>query len=149
MHLHFREIPEAGPQVANILLDCTFHSGTTAQLSFLPLSGLIIERTEVHAQDNAYYVNTPVWKGFDSPGRLVHVEKGIVVDDIGGIEAAGGEEDYLLNGFYQEDASFFDDIRRGRKPAGDIRSGRQSVIIAQAIRERQTELVFAEFEGYR
>ena len=74
--------------------------------------------------------------------RLIGVEKGKITHQFRGDEVAGGREDYLMNGFYQENESFFEDIRNRRKPAGDIRSGRQSVVIAQALRERKDRLVF-------
>jgi myo-inositol 2-dehydrogenase / D-chiro-inositol 1-dehydrogenase len=143
VRFHYHEMPAAGPQVANYFLDCTFQSGTTAQLSFLPLSGLVIERAEVHAVDRSYFLKTPIWNGFDYPGSLVQIHRGHQLEEINGIETAGGSEEFLLNGFYQEDAAFFDDIRAGRKPAGDIRSGRQAVLIAQAIRERREQIEFS------
>jgi myo-inositol 2-dehydrogenase / D-chiro-inositol 1-dehydrogenase len=142
VHFHYCEMPAAGAHVANYLLDCTFQCGTTAHLSFLPLTGLVIERAEVHASGNSFFLKTPIWHGFDYPGSLVHIQHGQIVEELSGIDAAGGSEEFLLNGFYQEDAAFFDDIRAGRKPAADIRSGRQAVIIAQAIRERREWVKF-------
>lgn len=139
---HYREFPEAGAHVANILMDCTLRSGTTAQLNFCPLAGLVIERADVHARDHSWFLETPIWNAFDYPGRLIAVEKGRVTHQFRGDEVAGGRDDYLMNGFYQENESFFEDIRHGRKPAGDIRSGRQPVMIAQALRERKKRLVF-------
>lgn len=142
VNFHYREFPRAGPSVANIFMDCTFRSGATAQLSFLPLSGAVIERAQVHALDRIYFLNTPIWMGFDFPGSLLVVEKGMIIERLDGSQAASASEDFILNGFYQENQAFFEDIRNGRKPAGDIRSGRQPVIIAQALRERRPQVVF-------
>ncbi|MBE0698014.1 MAG: hypothetical protein IH586_13915, partial [Anaerolineaceae bacterium] len=141
-HFQYHEMPSAGPHVANFFLECTFQCGTTAQLTFLPLSGLVIERAEVHAAGTSFFLKTPIWNGYDYPGSLIQIQHGQVIEEISGIEAAGGSEEFILNGFYQEDAAFFDDIRAGRKPAGDIRSGRQAVLIAQAIRERREFIEF-------
>lgn len=139
---HYRELPEAGPKVANILMDCTFQSGTTAQLNFCPLAGVVIERADVHARDHTWFLETPIWNAFDFPGRLLCVENGKITRQYAGDEVAGGKDDFLLNGFYQENESFFEDIRHGRKPAGDIKSGRQPVAIAQAMRERKEQIMF-------
>ena len=144
VHFHYREFPQAGPSVANILMDCTFQTGTTARLNFFPLSGAVIERAQVHAQDSIFFLKTPIWAGFDFPGSLLVVEKGVIVEQVDGPQIAFGAEDFILNGFYQEDLAFFEDIRNGRRPTGDIRSGRQPVIIAQALRERRARVVFDE-----
>ena len=136
---HYREFPELGPTTANILMDCTFESGMTGQLCFCPVSGAVIERATVHALDQVFFLNLPIWNAFDAPGSLVHVKQGQVVQTTTGPDAAGGAEDFILNGFYQENAQFFEDIRAGRRPAGDIASGRQPVELAQMIRQRQTE----------
>jgi len=48
---HYQELPALGPTTANILMDCTFQSGTTAQISFCPVSGAVIERATLHAFD--------------------------------------------------------------------------------------------------
>lgn len=143
VRFHYRELSQFGPSVANFLMDCTFQSGATAQLNFCPVAGLVIERAEVHAPGHSFFLHTPIWSGFDYPGELTHVENGSVIEHITGIDLTGSKEDYILNGFYQEDAAFFEDIRHGRRPDGNIASGRQSVVIAQAIRERREVLQFA------
>lgn len=56
---HYRELPELGPTTANILLDCTFVSGVTAQICFLPVSGAVIERATLHALDRIYFLRLP------------------------------------------------------------------------------------------
>ncbi len=148
---HYQDIPSAGPGVANLFLDCTFRCGTTAGLTFLPLSGLVAERYTVHCADHSFFASTPLWKGSDFPGSLLHLQKGSPVEQVSGFEAAGvcaeemlsaGSGEFLLNGFYQENATFFDAIRAGRRPAGDIQSGRQAVLVAEAIRERRAEIRF-------
>ena len=124
-------------QVVNIYLRCTLQSGAVAQISFCPVSGWVIERAEVYVAGHTFFLNTPIWKGYDFPGELVHVENGVVMDRISGSELSNSSEDFVLNGFYAEDETFFDAIRQGKRPAGDIQSGKQSVEIAQAIRERR------------
>jgi myo-inositol 2-dehydrogenase/D-chiro-inositol 1-dehydrogenase len=135
---HYREFPDLGSTTANILLDCTFTSGATAQICFLPVSGAVIERATLHAFNRIFFLHLPIWNAFDSPGSLVEVVKGKIISTVSGPEVAGSNEDFVLNGFYAEDAAFFDDICHGRSPQGDIESGRQSVEIAQCLRERKT-----------
>ncbi len=139
IRFHYQEFPALGPRVANILLDCTFTSGATGQLNFYPVSGVVMERATVHAYNNTFFLNLPIWNAFDTPGKLQHVKKGKVVFEITGQEVSSCDEEYVLNGFYGENASFFDDIKAGRRPEGSLETSRQSVEVADFIRERKTE----------
>ena len=134
---HYQDLPALGPKAANIFMDCTFESGVTAQISFCPVSGAVIERATIHTLDQIFFLNIPIWNAFDSPGSVVHVRKGEIVGKYAGPEISAGTEDFVLSGFYNENAQFFNDIRSGRAPRGNIESGRQSVEIAQFIRERR------------
>ena len=135
----YQELPEFGATVANIFMDCVMTSGATAQLSFCPMSGVLIERATITAHNHTFFLNIPIWNAFDAPGRLLHVEKGTVVSDVDGTTVSDGDEMFESSGFYAENACFFDDIRAGRKPHGDIRSGLESVEIADCIRNRIVE----------
>jgi len=139
IRFHYQEFPDLGPSVANILMDCTFVSGATGQLNFCPVAGVVVERATVHACNHTFMLNLPIWNAFDAPGRLVHLEKGKVVLDATGPQVSGSDEEFILNGFYGENVSFFDDIRLGKRPEGSLETGRQSVEIADFIRERKTE----------
>ncbi len=159
---HYRPLPEFGPSVANVFLDCTYASvgsaatavcAASAHLSFLPVSGAVIERATLHFRDRLFFLHLPIWNAFDFPGSLVEVFNGQVVRTLSGPEsirsvdrpsarsldgpAALSSEDFVLNGFYAEDAAFFDDIRSGRNPQCDLLSARQSVEIAECIRQRK------------
>jgi predicted dehydrogenase len=138
----YQDIPDAGLSVANIFLQARFASGLVAHLSFLPLSGLVAERYEIHLRDHAFYLSTPIWTSYDFPGSLTQIHQGKEITKVTGPELSFSQDDFLLSGFYQEDASFFDDIRTGKRPQHDIVSGRQAVIISQAIRERRQNLFF-------
>jgi len=54
-------------------------------------------------------------------------------------QATGSADDFVLNGFYAENAAFFGDTHAGRRPSGDVSTARQSVEIMQRIRERRIE----------
>ena len=139
VRFHYQELPEFGPTVANIFMDCILVSGGTAHLDFCPVAGVVVERATIYAHDHTFFLNIPIWNGFDAPGRLQHLERGTLIAEVDGITASSGSEDFILSGFYAENASFFDDIRSGRRPTDDLRSARQSVEVAQCIRERVSE----------
>lgn len=138
IRFHYQAFPNLGPATANIFMDCTFESGATAHLNFCPVAGVVTERATIHAHDNTFFLNIPVWNGSDTPGRLQHFEKDKLKLDRSGLEFSSGDI-FESNGFYGENAAFFDDVRAGRRPAGDLRSARQSVEVAQYLRERRTE----------
>lgn len=139
IRFHYQEFPDLGPKTANIFMDCTFTSGATAHLDFCPVAGVVVERATVYAYDNTFFLNVPVWGAVDSPGLLQHFKKGELEQDIVGTDVCGGSESVELMGFYAENASFFDALREGRRPTGDLRDARQSVEIAQCIGERRSE----------
>lgn len=139
VRFHYQVLPELGPTIANIYMDCTFVSGATAHLSFCPLAGVVVERATLHAHDHTFYLSLPMWNALDTPGRLQHLEKGELKLKVSGLDISEGGEQFELNGFYGENACFFDDIRNGRRPAGDLRCARQSVEVAQCVRERRSE----------
>jgi predicted dehydrogenase len=138
-HIRFRyhEMPEIGPGVCNILLDAVMESGTTAHLSFCPVAGRVVERATIHAQDHTFLAHMA--EGLDGTGMLRHVERGGIVLEAPGAEVADSDEGFVLEGFYGENASFFEDVREGRKPVDDLRSALQSAEVAEHIRGRQAE----------
>ncbi|NLW49989.1 MAG: Gfo/Idh/MocA family oxidoreductase [Candidatus Brocadiaceae bacterium] len=138
VRFHYREMPELGPGVANIFMDCTFKSGATGHLSFCPVAGMTVERAQLHALDHTIVLHHPV-SGSDVEGRLVHFRTREPVHDVTATKLAGTDEAFVLDGFFGENASFFDDIRAGRRPVGDLRSARQSLKIAQCMSARRDE----------
>jgi myo-inositol 2-dehydrogenase / D-chiro-inositol 1-dehydrogenase len=134
---NYSSLSELGPTVVNIYIDCLMVSGTITRLNFLPATGAVTERLTLYLRDDTFFLNLPVPGGLDFPGRLLHLRHARVVSDLSGPEIANSDEDYILNGFYAEDASFFDALRNGDRPTGDLRESRQSVEIAQSIRERK------------
>jgi predicted dehydrogenase len=140
VRFRYRELPDLGPGVANILLDCTFASGATGHLSFLPVTGILAERGTVYAHDHTFVLHVPQSpSGVDFPGWVRHFEKGELKGELAGPDVSGGDEGFVLNGVYAENESFFEDIRGGRRPRDDLKVARQSVEIAQYVRERRTE----------
>jgi myo-inositol 2-dehydrogenase / D-chiro-inositol 1-dehydrogenase len=133
----YQNFPQCGPQVANIYLNCRMSSGTMMRLEFCPIAGVSVERATLYLHDHTFYLNLPMWNALDMPGQLLHLERGIVKENVSGLEVTGTLEGFEIMGFYAENASYFDDLRNGRRPVDDLRSARQSVAIAEAIRNRQ------------
>ena len=142
IRFHYQEFPELGENVANIYMDCDFKSGATAQLSFCPVAGTIIERATVNLYDNTYFLDIPIWSAMDCPGRLLHVKGGKIISDVSGKEISDGKEMFEESGFYAENKSFFDDISMGKYPENNITTAVQSVEIADCIRKRIKEYKF-------
>jgi predicted dehydrogenase len=132
----YRELPEAGPGVANILLDAVMATGATAHLAFCPVAGVLVERVTAHAHGHSFLLQVPMWGGVDSPGRLQHFENGRLVADLSGETVGDGIALFELGGFYREYAAFLDDVEGGRLPSPGLRESRQSVEVAERIRNR-------------
>lgn len=120
-----------------ILLDCEFADGQIGRITFAPATGTSAERCIMHGTNEMIQAFLPY-----------HGENGSL-DGNGGITVARGDEivlreemkekeSFVINGFYGENAHFFDCIIAGVKPEGDIRSGLQAVEIADCIRRRRT-----------
>jgi predicted dehydrogenase len=135
----YRELPELGPGVVNILVDAVMASGATAHLAFCPVAGVLVERAVAHAHGHSLFLNVPMWSGVDSPGRLWHFAGGQLVADLGGDQVGDGTALFELGGFYRETVAFLDAVAAGRAPSPSLRESRQSVEIAEQIRQRATE----------
>lgn len=147
VQIRYQELPAIGNQVANIHLNGELVSGAVVQLSFCPVSGTCMERMEVSVWDHTFFLELPVWGSPDIPGRLLHRERNRTVIDLAGDGAAEVDMLFALNGFYEENRRFFDDIRAGRMPQGDISSGLQAVEIADCIRNRKDEYRPDPYDG--
>jgi predicted dehydrogenase len=135
----YRELPDLGPGVANIFVDAILTSGATAHLAFCPAAGVLVERATVHAHGHTLFLHVPMWSGVDSPGRLWHFVGGKLADDLSGDRVGDGTALFELGGFYRETVAFLDAVAANRTPSPSLAESRQSVEIAQRIRERAEE----------
>src|SRR5207244_2147554 len=110
-----------------------------AQLAFCPTAGVVVERAVVHGRDHTFYAYVPMGDAFDAPGRLQHLEKGELKRDAKGSELADSPEPFVHGGFYGEYVAFLDALGAGRPPSPGLREARQSVAVAECIRERKGE----------
>jgi predicted dehydrogenase len=135
----YRELPELGKGVADILVDAVMASGATAHLAFCPVAGVLVERATAHLHGHTLFLHVPMWNGVDSPGRLWHYASGKLGAELGGDRVGDGTELFELGGFYRETAAFLDALAEGRTPSPSLGESRQSVEVAQRIRERRSE----------
>jgi myo-inositol 2-dehydrogenase/D-chiro-inositol 1-dehydrogenase len=132
----YREHPELGPGVADIFMDAVMASGATAHLAFCPTAGVVVERATLHARGQTFFLQVPMWGGFDSPGHLWHFEDGRLQAEAAGEKSA---EPFVLGGFYSEYEAFLGDLAAGRTPSPGLHESRQSVAVAERIRHRESE----------
>lgn len=135
----YRELGELGPGVADILVDAVMASGATAHLAFCPVAGVLVERATAHVHGHTLFLHVPMWSGVDSPGRLWHFTGGKLVADLGGDRVGDGTALFEAGGFYRETVAFLEAVATGRTPSPSLPESRQSVEIAQHVRERRPE----------
>ncbi len=133
----YQNFPGLGKNVANIYLSCSMANGIKAQINFCPVSGITMERITVNCYNNTFFIKLPVWHAFDFPGELKHIKQNRVNYRISGRQLTDSQELFVTNGFYQENKEFFDNIRRQKIPAGDIKDSLQAVEISDYIRQRK------------
>ncbi|MDO8588314.1 MAG: Gfo/Idh/MocA family oxidoreductase [Armatimonadota bacterium] len=138
VRFRYREFPEIGTTTANIFMDCVFESGATGSVDFCPVSGLGFETAVVYAHDHTYFLSLPTFNEYDPTGSVRHFEVGELKLRLTTPDLCDSDERWAMTGFYDENACFFDDLRAGKRPEGDLRSARQSVELMQYLRERRT-----------
>lgn len=119
------------PDVVNIFLEGYMESGTFVRIQICPMSGVVCERASVHLSDRCLSLRFPIFESAELPGSLTDYRLGKAVRTV-----SGAAEEFIANGFRDENRSFFDTVRAGGYPADDLRSGWQSACIANCIRRR-------------
>jgi len=130
---------EVMPGVVNIYMTAQMESGAIAQLTLVPMGGMISERATVNTNEATYYMELPFWKNPDSPGHLKRVQGADVTHEISGEQLVDSTEMYEESGFFEENRSWFDLLQSGQEAGNDLPSAIQSVDISNAIRERKEE----------
>lgn len=135
-HLTFQELPEAGENVANIHISAEMENGALAQLSLVPMGGVIVERVTVNTDRASYFMELPFWENIDSPGRLRRMAENKITHDISGAELVDECVMFEESGFYEENRQFFEHIRRGDARVNDLPLAIAPVELADCIRRR-------------
>ena len=138
-HVEFRYYPNPHDSdlVPDITLDCAFADGSVGRITFAPASGICAERCMMHGTNQMISASMPyhgVNGSMDGTGSILLARDNRIVTKE---QMPESEEFFLSNGFYGENAHFFDCIRAGVRPTDDIASGLQSVEIAECIRKRK------------
>lgn len=136
VEFHYYPNPADSTLVPIITLDIEFVDSARGRITFNPGSGICAERCTMHGTNEMIYAAMPyhgINGSMDGPGRILVTEKNQVILR----EEAPEEEFFVSNGFYGENAHFFDCIRAGHRPQGDIASGLQAVEIAECIRSQK------------
>jgi len=138
IHFTYRDYPEIGKNVSDVHMECTMESGTIVKINICPVTGINMERAVVNFHDHTIFLD---YLGTEliPAGRLLMLQKNKIVLDISGNETKDGKEQFEREGFYYVNKHFFDSVRNGVNPSGDLKSTLQSVEIADYIRKRITE----------
>lgn len=135
VEFHYYPNPHDRTLVPNITLDCEFADGSVGRITFAPASGICAERCVMHGTNQMISASMPyhgINGSMDGAGSILLAENNrIVIRE----QMPETDEFFLSNGFYGENAHFFDCIRAGIRPTDDIASGLQSVEIADCIRK--------------
>ena len=133
IQVQYTDIVHNNLPVTNIMMNCRFENGITAQINIFPVCGIVAERATVLGEDNTFYLKLPVWGAYDSPGILEHMYKSkLIYQRTGDYESM-----FESNGFYDEDTVFLDCIKNNVMPADTIDTAIQTVEIMELIEKRQ------------
>lgn len=137
LDIQYQRIENYGGQADNMLLQGVLGSGTTVQLSFCPVSGLVMERIMISADDHMISVDLPIWNGPDFPGRMRLYRDGALIRDVSGDALGNGPEMFETNGFYAQLHAFFACVKEGRKSPHDIASSLNAVAVSDCLAARK------------
>lgn len=129
----YKELNQFGSGVMNILIQLLFDSGMTAQLSFCPVSGEVMERLTVTTDGGTYFVNTPMWSNSDN-GELIFRNKDIQE----ALSASDGDAMFESNGFWHQLDSFFEHVREGKQPADSLFTCLDTMRLVDLIRTKES-----------
>ena len=134
---HYYPNPHDRTLVPDITLDFEFVDGSVGRITFAPASGICAERCVMHGTNQMISASMPyhgINGSMDGAGSILLAENNRIITQE---QMPETDEFFLSNGFYGENAHFFDCIRSGVRPTDDIASGLQSVEIAECIRHRK------------
>lgn len=144
VHLHYNDCLIEGIPVNNIQMTGIMQNGATVSATILPHGGCTVERLCVNLAGYTFFLYLPVWSGNDTPGKLVCMKDGAEYKTISGDDLISQYTLFESNGYYAECQIFFDQLRAGLRPESDVITGYSSVLIAQCIRERKSDIIIAE-----
>jgi len=132
----YKEMPALGENVANYFLYFDFESGASADIRIVVNAQESYEKATAHTPTRTLHCAAPMGIYMGGKGRVSLVENNAEVSCEAGTKFCETEFEFETNGFLKENEVFFDCLTRGERPADDIESARQSVLVCDLIRKR-------------
>ncbi|MDR1439561.1 MAG: Gfo/Idh/MocA family oxidoreductase [Clostridiales bacterium] len=121
--------------VVNTQMQCVFANGVTAQLSFCPTAGIMIERLAAITENRSYFVRLPIWEDSpDMPGCIEKYESGRLAYRKTGLEISDGASMFESNGFYAELKEFFACANGGLGTAHGVETAVEAMRVMDCMR---------------
>ena len=115
-------------------------SGATAHLAFCPVAGVLVERADrARARPLALPPRADVERRRLARAGCGTSRAGRSRPSSAATRCGDGTALFELGGFYRETVAFLDALAAGRAPSPSLRESRQSVEIAERIRQRAAE----------
>lgn len=144
LEFRYRELQEDSKPVTVFSAQGSFNNDAGVHLLFHPLSGAPAERTTIYTPHETFDLRLN--QGPDAPGSLAHWQDGKLIRQIDAAQRCGSSEDFVLSGFYAENAAFLQAVKSGlRRSEHDFTSARQSVEIMQSMRERRANYQIQQY----
>jgi len=138
LEFRYRELQDGSKPVTVFSAQGSFNNDAGVHLLFHPLSGVPAERTTIHTPHETFDLRLN--HGPDAPGSLAHWQDGKLIRQIDAAKLCGSSEDFVLSGFYAENAAFLQAIQSGERASPhDFASARQSVEVMQCMREHRSD----------
>lgn len=118
-------------------VQAAYANGCIAQMSFVPMSGMVLEQLCVTTHNHAYSIDLPVWNTDGYTGEFAEWQNSQAVQKNAGPEL---DPDYLFvqsNGFDAQLGAFFSAVRKGQQPRDSLRSCHDSMALMEAMAQRQ------------
>ena len=134
ININYRKMEHFGSGVVNIEMQGNLTSGTTAHLSFNPVTGILIERIVACGDNSTIFVDLPVWNNLDSPGIIRQFKDGVFLREKLGSDLTG-EGLIDTNGFYNQLYEFLSCVCKSKITSNNIHSAMDTMKMFEHIRK--------------
>ena len=144
VEIKYQEMPYLGENVANYYIYFEFANGIIATAEILVSTGELSEGCEIHAGNGIYRASLPMGTGErdKKSGGIEYANNAGIYRNIDKAEICPYSEPHLSQGFYNEHEHFYDCLINGTNPGNGVNTAIQSVAICNALKNRETILIF-------